>query len=109
MSGWPSGERFRARFLERSSEILSAVDVLLSDQSRNNDEYTYQQLKEYSHWLAGTGGTFGYLRVSELGREAEKLCENLQRVTDKRSSPEFKALLLKYDSIRVELGASSDA
>ncbi len=108
MSGWPSGERFKARFLERSSEILSEVEILLADKSRDNEDDTYRLVKEYSHWLAGTAGTFGFSRISELGREAEKLCENLQRIADKRSSPEFKALLLKYDSMRLELGANGD-
>lgn len=53
-------EAFRARFRDRCAVELAALEQLMNDGARSGDE-----LRRIAHGLSGSGGTFGFPRVSD--------------------------------------------
>lgn len=72
-------DRARDRNRARSRELASWVDLArereLSDQER-------AVAAEVAHQLAGSAGTFGYLRTTEIARELEQLLAPAETVLD---------------------------
>lgn len=68
-------DRNRARSRELASWVDMARERELSDQER-------AVAAEVAHQLAGSAGTFGYLRTTEIARELEQVLAPLEAAPD---------------------------
>jgi diguanylate cyclase (GGDEF)-like protein len=79
MGGWSDWDQalaeLRHEYLreapERVAELWRALEDVRCDP---RDAGRLEELRRGFHGFAGSGGTYGFPKVSELGREAERLC-----------------------------------
>ncbi len=66
----------RDKFLKRSHERLPALlEMLAFLEEHPADEECLKEVRQLFHWYAGSGGVYGYDQVSDLGLQAESLCD----------------------------------
>jgi diguanylate cyclase (GGDEF)-like protein len=66
---------FKAEFVREAEVRLQTIDGLLDRlQGQPDDSTALAQLHLQFHSFSGTGGLFGFPRVTELGRKAESRC-----------------------------------
>lgn len=81
MHEWQSKfNNLRAQFLERSQERLETLRVLIEHlQTRQNDMNLLKEVRQLFHWCAGSGGVYGFERVTRCGLQGEQICDRLLR------------------------------
>lgn len=66
----------RRQFFARALQRLSGTQQLLGKlRERPADKDLLDELRKDVHWLAGTGGTYKVPTLSEIGDEAELICD----------------------------------
>lgn len=73
-------ENLRGQFLERSQERLETLRVLIEHlATRQKDMNLLQEVRQLFHWCAGSGGVYGFERVTRCGLQGEQICDRLLR------------------------------
>lgn len=73
-------DNLRGQFLERSQERLETLRVLIEHLgSRQNDMNLLKEVRQLFHWCAGSGGVYGFERVTRCGLQGEQICDRLLR------------------------------
>ena len=62
------------RSTDRLAQIIELVTKLISN-PMNKD--LVQQLSRHFHWLAGSGSMYGFQKVSAMGLEGERVCDQI--------------------------------
>ncbi len=71
-------QKFREEFLRASRERAGEMESLLASlRARPADPVLLGPLERHFHGLVGTGGTYGYPRVSELAAQGEIDCRSV--------------------------------
>ena len=97
----------RQYFLESSiARLDSMVESVASLERRPGDAAALTQLDQDFHNMAGTGGSFGYQRVTELGRIGEGRCKTILRHEHLPRAVDIKAWRELIDRIREQLSNS---
>ena len=76
MESWDDAvAELRAEYLREAAGRLEEIDRLLDALSRDaTDEASFRELLRRFHGFAGSGTTYGFPRVTQLGREGESTC-----------------------------------
>lgn len=68
----------KGQYLQRSAERIAIVRDMLKRLARNPaDIPALRDLLRQFHWLAGSGGTYGFPQITKMGITGERLCEEL--------------------------------
>lgn len=82
MTSWDNQFReLKNQFIGRSKERLVAIETLLSRLHASPDDVGLLRLiMQHFHWLAGSGGTYGFEEVTQWGTYGEELCDYLLKL-----------------------------
>lgn len=107
-------DELRRMFMESARERLQNLsDLLLSLEQEPEDDEIVNEIFREAHNLKGTGASFGFMPVSELGHSMETLLDKVRR-KELTAGPEimdvlFQALDVLRDLFRlIDEGASLD-
>lgn len=96
--------RLRTRYLETSAERLASLDRLLGALGTDGAESSaIEDMQRTLHKFAGSGATYGFARVSELGLEGELACDAIRKRDGIPSPREIDSLRLVVDALREAL------
>lgn len=68
-------ETMRSQFLSRAQERLATIEQLLRTLEMAPDADMLRDLRQHFHWLAGSGGTYKFPKVTDLGVNGEEICD----------------------------------
>ncbi|MBX9688516.1 MAG: Hpt domain-containing protein, partial [Candidatus Obscuribacterales bacterium] len=82
MNNWDNKfVEIKGQFMGRSKERLGAIQQMLNQLSSNpGDQNLLREILKNFHWLAGSGGTYGFTEITEWGTYGEELCEYLLKL-----------------------------
>ena len=97
-------DNLRTQFLDRSQERLEALRVLVEHiATRNTDMNLLKEIRQLFHWCAGSGGVYGFERVTQLGLQGEEICDRLLNANQEIAKQDAERLLqlvnLIYEAI----------
>src|SRR5579883_1121687 len=95
MTSWDNQFReLKTQFIGRSKERLIAIETLLSRLHATPDDVGLLRLiMQHFHWLAGSGGTYGFEEVTQWGTYGEELCDYLLKLQAPVSMEDQQKLL----------------
>lgn len=70
-----TGDILRRVWERRRGDVLARVDAIDAALADGADEQARDEGRRQAHMLAGSAGTFGFPRASELARELERALE----------------------------------
>lgn len=71
-------KELRNQYLARSTQRLEHMELLLAHLAKKPAEPDLlRKLMRHYHWLAGSGGIYGFQQISKLGSTGEEICEKL--------------------------------
>lgn len=74
-------QSIKNQFVDRSKERLQAIEsLLLKLQTSPSDESMLRLIMQHFHWLAGSGGTYGFDDITQWGTYGEELCDYLLKL-----------------------------
>ena len=98
MGSWDDDFRELAlEFLGSGTERLPELRSALGAVRRGGPGAAIDELRRHFHRLAGSGSTFGFDRISDLGRQGERLCDQVT------SGPQPETTLDRWEQIIEEL------
>jgi chemotaxis protein histidine kinase CheA len=68
-------ETMRAQFLSRAQDRLANIEQLLRTLEMAPDAEMLRDVRTHFHWLAGSGGTYKFPKVTDLGVHGEEICD----------------------------------
>ena len=82
MTSWANQfDELKNQFVARSKERLMAIESLLGRlQAAPSDVALLKQTMQHFHWLAGSGGTYGFDDITSWGTYGEELCDYLLKL-----------------------------
>jgi diguanylate cyclase (GGDEF)-like protein len=99
----------KTQYLTRSIQRLDQIEERLSGLSKKPDDITMlRDLMRQFHWLAGSGGIYGFSQISKLGTHGEQICEQIlqeAKPINRSDWDKFKALL---DALRAAFNEGED-
>ncbi len=100
--------RLRSRYVDkarlRCDGLEAALDAL--EASASNGE-ALDELQQSFHKLSGSGATYGFPRVTELGLQGELACDVIRKRATLVSGDEIEALRSFVRELRLEFDESS--
>jgi chemotaxis protein histidine kinase CheA len=100
--------QFRDLFVRTASERAGEMETLLADlREAPGDAAPLASLERHFHGLVGTGGTYGFPRVSELAAEGELDCQGVLQRSSAPSSEQLERWGLLVAEIRLALGGAA--
>lgn len=116
MEAWESTLReLREQYVRGSGKRLEQLSVDLERLTQNPaDLEALRELKRTFHGLTGSGTTYGFPRITALGQQGEKICDQLLRA-DQAPLPEqivewrnlLNELISEFDGIRSKSAAAA--
>lgn len=71
-------EDLKQRYVTQSKERLGEVKALLEETRKNpQDRKSLGEMRRHFHWLAGSGGIYGFSEATRCGKEAERRCDEI--------------------------------
>lgn len=68
--------KLRDKYLAQSRERLERIEAAIEHLSdAESVTQTLDEVRRHFHWLSGSGGIYGFPEITEIGKEAELLCE----------------------------------
>lgn len=111
MTSWENQfQELKQQFIFRSRERLSAIENLLDQmQYRPGDSNLLRQIRQHFHWLAGSGGTYGFDEITQWGTYGEELCEYLLKLQVPVKEEDREKLLSAFETVQVLFAAAGPA
>lgn len=108
MTSWDNQfQELKNQFIYRSRERLSAIESLLEQLLyRPNDVSLLRQIMQHFHWLAGSGGTYGFDEVTQWGTYGEELCDYLLKLQQPVSPADHEKLLSAFQTVQLLFAAA---
>lgn len=101
--------QLKTQYMQRSAEKLELIIELLRGLAKNpNDVNSLRDLMRHFHWLAGSGGIYGFAQITKLGTHGERLCEGLLAEERKLTSEDWQRLKALVDSVSAALAEGDD-
>ena len=109
MTSWENQfQELKQQFIFRSRERLAAIENLLEQmQYRPGDFDLLRQIMKHFHWLAGSGGTYGFDEITQWGTYGEELCEYLLKLQVPVKSEDRDKLLSAFETVQVLFASAS--
>lgn len=82
MTSWDDQfQDLKTQFIARSKDRMNAIESLLARLMQNpSDISILRQVMQHFHWLAGSGGTYGFNDITQWGTYGEELCDYLLKL-----------------------------
>ncbi len=82
MTSWDNQfQDLKVQFVTRSKDRLQAIESLLERLKHNPADISIlRQIMQHFHWLAGSGGTYGFDDITQWGTYGEELCDYLLKL-----------------------------
>jgi diguanylate cyclase (GGDEF)-like protein len=111
MTSWDNQFReLKNQFIGRSKERLVAIETLLSRLHGSPDDVGLLRLiMQHFHWLAGSGGTYGFEEVTQWGTYGEELCDYLLKLQTPVSFDDQQKLLTALRTVEQLFAAHTPA
>lgn len=111
MTSWENQfQELKQQFIFRSRERLSAIENLLDQmQYRPGDSNLLREIRKHFHWLAGSGGTYGFDEITQWGTYGEELCEYLLKLQVPVKEEDREKLLSAFETVQVLFAAAGPA
>ena len=79
MANWQETfSELKSQYVQRSTDRLAQIIELVTKLISNPmNKDLVQQLSRHFHWLAGSGSMYGFQKVSAMGLEGERLCDQI--------------------------------
>lgn len=109
MTSWENQfQELKQQFIFRSRERLAAIENLLEQmQYRPGDFDLLRQIMKHFHWLAGSGGTYGFDEITQWGTYGEELCEYLLKLQVPVKSDDRDKLLSAFETVQILFASAS--
>ncbi len=79
MNEWQNAyNELKRKYIVQSNERLGKVEELIGQLSEPSKVDVLNNVRHHFHWLAGSGGIYGFPQLTDLGRNAEHFCEDNQ-------------------------------
>lgn len=76
MNEWQSTfNEFKKKYVVQTRERLGKVEDLIGQLNEPTREDVIKSIRHHFHWLAGSGGIYGFPELTALGKEAESFCD----------------------------------
>lgn len=111
MSNWANQfQDLKNQFVTRSKERLVAIEALLTRlQSYPTDTAILRQIMQHFHWLAGSGGTYGFDDITQWGTYGEELCDYLLKLNAPVSPVDYDKLATALRTVDQLFAAQTQA
>lgn len=111
MTSWDNQFReLKNQFIGRSKERLVAIETLLSRLHSSPDDVGLLRLiMQHFHWLAGSGGTYGFEEVTQWGTYGEELCDYLLKLQTPVSIEDQQKLMTALRTVEQLFAAQAQA
>lgn len=91
----------KQQFLTRAHERLLTVESLIKKLSQApDDNLILRQIMQQFHWLAGSGGTYGFDDVTQWGTYGEELCDYFLKLNKAVSAEDIDKLSSALSTVR---------
>lgn len=82
MTSWENQfQDMKNQFVQRSHERLITIEAMLAQlQTNPHDLNLLRDVMKNFHWLAGSGGTYGFDEITQWGTYGEELCDYLLKL-----------------------------
>lgn len=91
----------KQQFLTRAHERLVTVEGLIKKLSQApDDNLILRQIMQQFHWLAGSGGTYGFDDVTQWGTYGEELCDYFLKLAQPVSNEDIEKLSSALMTVR---------
>lgn len=95
--------RLRVRYLEKARERCARLDGLLEQLVPNDARLdAIEEIRQTLHKFSGSGATYGFPRVSELGLQGELTCDDILKRASEIRHDEIEALRQLVAGLHVE-------
>ena len=101
-------QELKQQFIARSRDRLTSIESLLEQLFyRPEDVLVLRQIMTHFHWLAGSGGTYGFDEITQWGTYGEELCEYLLKLQAPVKQEDQEKLLSAYQTVQLLFAASA--
>lgn len=109
MTSWENQfQELKQQFIVRSKERLSAIENLLDQmQYRPGDYALLRNIRQHFHWMAGSGGTYGFDEITQWGTYGEELCEYLLKLQVPVKPEDREKLQSAFETVQILFAAAS--
>ncbi|MBY0550601.1 MAG: response regulator [Candidatus Obscuribacterales bacterium] len=91
----------KQQFLKRAADRLDTVDSLIRKLAEApDDNLILRQISQQFHWLAGSGGTYGFDDVTQWGTYGEELCDYFIKVARPVTQDDLDKLSSALETVR---------
>lgn len=93
----------------RSAGRLEQIQQLLTSIARSpQDINQLRELTRQFHWLAGSGGIYGFPQISKLGAHGESFCEEIAQQNRPISRTEWEKCQAIFDALKMAFSDNED-
>ncbi len=102
-------KELKSQYMLRSVERLDQIDDLLERIAKApSDSSLIRDLMRQFHWLAGSGGIYGFPQITKLGTHGEGLCENLLQNNRPITKPDWDKCKALLEALRAAFSPDDD-
>lgn len=95
-------KELKSQYIVRSAERLDQISDLLNSLAKApGDPALLRDLMRQYHWLAGSGGIYGFPQITKLGTHGEEFCEVLLRANKAVTRSDWDKCKALLDALRV--------
>lgn len=90
----------KTQYMQRSSEKITLIQEGLKHLAKHPaDVQALREVMRQFHWLAGSGGIYGFPQVTKLGTHGERLCDQLLGESRQISREDWEKLKVLLESV----------
>ncbi len=90
----------KVQFVARSKDRLAAIESLLTRLQQNPADISIlRQVMQHFHWLAGSGGTYGFNDITQWGTYGEELCDYLLKLQAPVTAADHEKLMTALSTV----------
>lgn len=102
-------KELKSQYIVRSAERLDQITDLLNSLAKApGDSALVRDLMRQFHWLAGSGGIYGFPQITKLGTHGEEFCEVLLRANKPVTRADWDKCKALLDALRVAFAGDDD-
>lgn len=104
MANWQETfSELKSQYVQRSTDRLAQIIELVTKLISNPmNKDLVQQLSRHFHWLAGSGSMYGFQKVSAMGLEGERLCDQIVSQPGAAASQDLEKLKSLLQELSVQ-------
>lgn len=102
-------KELKDQYMIRSAGRLDQIQQLLASIARTPDDMNMlRELTRQFHWLAGSGGIYGFPQISKLGAHGETFCEEITQQNRGITRTEWEKCQAVFDALKMAFNDGED-